>query len=191
MKFKFILLISLLIVSTFKISGQLIDKKYRTTRDSSATLHFITFYKDKTVRLNYAFGPGVYWDSIIIYPQIFSYELNVDTIYIKPILGNFYETSRIHNRLVNSKFIIISHNRLFDPISGYTYVPNYQAKRINKTPFVLNNKIYFSGKYSFVLNHKLKEIDTVNYTIKILKGKSAFDKYGIKAINGIIEINKK
>jgi len=191
MKLKFILLISLFTVLTFRISAQLIDNKYRTTRDSLETFHFITFNKDKTVRLNYVTGPGVYWDSTILYPQIFYYELTADTIYIKPIPGNFYETSRTYNRLINSKFILISHNRLFDLKSGYTYVPNYQVRKTKNTPLVLNNKIYFWGKYRFILKHKLRKIDTANYSIKILRGKTAFDKYGIKAINGIIEIKKK
>jgi hypothetical protein len=191
MKFKYALLISLFSVLTIRNSAQSIDTKYRTTRDSSETLHFITFNKNKTVTLYYEPGAGVYFNSTIFYPQIFSCEINADTIYIKPIPGNFYDTTGTYNRLVDAKFIAVSHNRLFDLMSRNTYVPDYQARKIKKTPFAINNKIYFPGKLSFGLNHKLKETDTINYSFKILKGKTAYDKYGIKAINGIIEINKK
>jgi hypothetical protein len=191
MKFKYAFLILLFLGLPIRNSAQIIDKKYRTTRDSSENLHFITFKKNKTVTLNFVRGPGVYFDSTLIYPQIFAYELNSDTICIKPILGNTYETSETYNRLVNAKFIVIPNKWLIDLISGYTYIPNYQVKKIRKTPIALNNKIYFSSKFSFGLNHKLKEIDTINYSIKILKGQAAFDKFGIKAINGIIEIKNK
>jgi hypothetical protein len=105
---------------------------------------------------------------------------------------------------LNSKFVITGDRKIFDVVSGYTYVDSdlisdrydiysidgkiYKQKRTKTDGYGLVRKDYRPNKR---LKKQVKQIDADNYEIKVLRGKEAYDKYGLIGMNGVIEITEK
>ncbi|MFN7604167.1 MAG: hypothetical protein ACK5R0_22465 [Bacteroidota bacterium] len=105
---------------------------------------------------------------------------------------------------MNSKFVITGDRKIFDIVSGYTYVDSeltsdkydiysvdgtiYKQKRTKTDGYGLVRKNYRPNKR---LKRRVKQIDVDNYKITVLRGKVAYDKYGLIGMNGVIEISEK
>lgn len=131
-----------------------------------------------------------------------NYKLTGDTIVFS---GTDLDTSNfILKRLLSSRFIVKSDKIIYDWVSGYTYV---DKKSIDDrhTIYAVDGEIFKQkatkiNGYGLVvkdyktngrLRRKIKQIDVDKYTVNILKGKSAYDKYGLIGMNGVIEIEQK
>jgi hypothetical protein len=131
-----------------------------------------------------------------------TYKVSKDTITFQ---GDDKDSNnRTIERLLNSKFIITGDRKIFDVVSGYTYVDSdlisdkydiysidgkiYKQKRTKTDGYGLVRKDYRPNKR---LKKQVKQIDADNYEIKVLRGKEAYDKYGLIGMNGVIEITEK
>lgn len=95
-------------------------------------------------------------------------------------------------------------SKIFDVVSGYTYVDSelisdkydiysvdgkiYKQKRAKTDGYGLVRKDHSPNKK---LKKRLKQIDLDNCKITVLRGKEAYDKYGLIGMNGVIEISEK
>ena len=132
----------------------------------------------------------------------FTYQVNQDTIYIQPADSD--TNNKTLKRLKESKFLVNGDNQLFDIVSGYTYVDNnsasdkydiysidgkiYKQKRVKTDGYGLVRKSYRPNKK---LRKRIKEFNADNCEITVLRGKEAYDKYGLIGIDGVIEIAEK
>jgi hypothetical protein len=131
-----------------------------------------------------------------------NYRLSGDTIVFS---GTESDTvNLVLSRLLKSRFIAKSDKEIYDLVSGYTYV---DVKSIDDrhTIYTVDREIFkqktaktdFYGlivkdyKVNGRLKRKIKQIDVDKYAVTILKGKPAYDKYGLIGINGVIEIEQK
>jgi len=131
-----------------------------------------------------------------------TYSVFRDTITFQD--GDIDLNNRTIERLLNSKFIIAGDKKIFDVVSGYTYVDNelvsdkydiysidgkiYRQKRAKTDGYGLIRKDYRPNKR---LKKHIKQIDTDNYKICVLRGNGAYLKYGLIGMNGVIEITEK
>ena len=190
-KRKYSILAFLLI--SIAIYGQKIGVSYITALDTADIKHNLTFYKDGTIEISYPKGPGVYWNDTINESKMFSYSNNQDTIiiYIENDSG-YTDFTEIETRLLDSKFIILEKKHLFDCNSGYYYISIKQAKKMRYGAIAFEGKVYTIKKgKNLALKKILRDYESDDLTSKVLRGKSALDKYGPKGIHGIIEIRKK
>lgn len=105
----------------------------------------------------------------------------------------------------NARFILKSDKTMYDLVSGYTYVDkksiNYKytvyaidgkifKQRTTKTSWFssMNIRDYWRSRR---LKRKVKQIDPDKCAINIVRGKAAYDKYGLIGMNGVIEIERK
>jgi hypothetical protein len=183
----------LFLMLTFDLSAQKFDVDYTTASDTLEPQHLLTFKKDGTAILRFPMRYGVHWDSLTYEPIIYSFSNIGDTLHFTSLsVGNSEKTNLVENRIQNSKFVVKSKNQLVDLNSGYTYLLNRLTRRMKYGAIAFDNKIYLIKKHgSPILRHKAKNLSPDNFETKILTGKEAFDKYGIKGINGVIEIHKK
>ncbi len=107
-------------------------------------------------------------------------------------------------RLLKSKFRVTGDRQLFDIVSGYTYVDSelisdkydiysidgkiYKQKSVKTDGYGLVRKDYRPNQK---LKKRVKLINADNCKITVLRGKKAYDKYGLIGMNGVIEIVEK
>jgi hypothetical protein len=130
------------------------------------------------------------------------YILTGDTIVFS---GTNLDTSNfILKRVLSSRFIEKSDKTIYDHVSGYTYVDKNSIDD-RHTIYAVHGEIFKQKTtkvdgYGLVvkdyktygrLRRKIKQIDVDKYAVNILKGKSAYDKYGLIGMNGVIEIEQK
>jgi hypothetical protein len=183
-------------------TAQQLNINYRTTTDSTERLHYLVFADKSNCRLIYPIRN--HGDAM--FPQKrelnLTYKVSKDTITFQ---GDDKDSNnRTIERLLNSKFIITGDRKIFDVVSGYTYVDSdlisdkydiysidgkiYKQKRTKTDGYGLVRKDYRPNKR---LKKQVKQIDADNYEIKVLRGKEAYDKYGLIGMNGVIEITEK
>jgi hypothetical protein len=183
-------------------TAQRLNVNYRTATDSTEKFHFLVFTDKSNVKLIYPIRN--HGDAM--FPQKrefnFTYTVIQDTIHIQTTDINPNNTTI--GRLIKSKFQVNGDRQLFDIVSGYTYVDSnlvlekydiysidgktYKQKRIKTDGYGLVRKDYSPNKK---LKKRIKELNADNCKITILRGKEAFDKYGLIGMNGVIEIEEK
>jgi hypothetical protein len=185
-------IVLLFLMLTTGLSAQKFNVEYTTVTDTLEPQHLLTFKKDGTAILRFPSRPGVYWDSLTYMPLTYSFSNIGDTLFISSsTVPNALENSIVVNRIQNAKFVVKPRNQLLDLNSGYTYLPYRQTKRMKYGAIAFENKIYLIKRHrSTTLKHKFKNLSLDDFKTNILRGKKAFDKYGIKGINGVIEIEK-
>lgn len=180
-------------------TAQQLNINYRTSTDSTERSHYLVFTSDSFCKLIY---PNKTHGEMIPPPNFsFGYRVINDTIIFHFLL---VESNSIVKRLKESKFIITADGKLFDVISGYTYV---DTKLVSDTYdiYSIDGEIYKQRKaktdgYGLVrkdyrpnqkLKRRIKELNPDNLRVAILRGKEAYDKYGLIGMNGVIEITEK
>lgn len=197
------LLILLTLTSSYVMSQQL-NVKYRTAIDSAERSHHLVFIDESNCILT--FPASGHEDAMAYRAQnrnfFLKYIVINDTLTLQ---GGQLDTSNlIVRRLRKSRFIKVDNKKIFDCVSGYTYVDEkltsskcliysidgkifkQRAPRTNSYGLVV--KSYGTNKS---LSKQINQLDKDNYDINILKGKAAYDKYGLIGINGIIEFEQK
>ena len=182
--------------NTIHLFSQVIGDDYRTTLDTTNRLHFIKFNSDGILVVNFFGFPG----TVSLPPNqvSFHYLIKGDTIFL-----SLKDTNRITidndviNRLISSKFLIKSQDELFDLNSGYTYLNNVVVKKhhMNKDNvclIILDEKKYmFKRRCNLLFRYNLKLLKSKELETIIIKGPEAYNKYGIKGINGVLLIKEK
>jgi hypothetical protein len=183
-------------------TAQQLNTNYRTATDSTEKFHFLVFTDKSNGKLIYPIRN--HGDAM--FPQkrefSFTYKLTEDTLYIKPTDSDV--NNKTIERLRESKFQVNGDKQLFDIISGYTYVDNklvsdkydiysidgkiYKQKRVKTDGYGLVRKDHRPNKK---LKKRIKELNTNNLRIAILRGKESYDKYGLIGMDGVIEITEK
>jgi len=187
-------------------TSQKLNVNYRTTLDSTQRLHYLVFTDKSNCKLiipitNHgdAMANGM---SKQKRDFDLNYKLTGDTIVFSGTnldTGNF-----ILRRLLSSRFIEKSDKTIYDCVSGYTYVDKNSIDD-RHTIYAVDGEIFKQKAtkidgYGLVvkdyrtngrLRRKLKQIDVEKYTVNIVKGKSAYYKYGLIGMNGVIEIVQK
>lgn len=175
------------------ITAQRIGVEYRTAINSINTLHFITFNKDSTVNIRFPNHPGFNIFDPNEVKAIWYYIKKGDTIKIKtndPI--DMAKENVVIQRIMRAAFITTSNKSLVDQISGFTYVLKRLTRNNKYGAFAIDGRIYLIKKRNpSALKKKIKHLQSDHFTNNFLRGKAAYDKYGIKGINGVIEIEKK
>ncbi|MGC3943763.1 MAG: hypothetical protein QM762_04345 [Chryseolinea sp.] len=101
----------------------------------------------------------------------------------------------IVQRFLHSRFIVKSDDELYDAISGYPYVDKRLLKDNHTVISVAGNLYKMStrhkprGKLKRKLNFVAQQPDL--YAVNVLRGRAAYDKYGIIGMNGVIEVYRK
>ncbi len=179
-------------------TAQKLNINYRTSTDSTERLHYLVFTSDSFCKLVY---PDRIHGEVIPPPNFsFGYKRSNDTITFHFLL---IETNSIIKRLKESKFIITQDGKLVDLVSGYTYVDNklvsdkydiysidgkiYKQKRAKTDGYGLVRKDY---KPNERLKKRIKELSSDKFKVTVLRGKNAYDKYGLIGMNGVIEITE-
>ena len=175
---------------------------YRTATDSTERLHHLVFVDKSNCKLIYPIRN--HGDAMFPQKREFNltYRVSQDTITFQG--GEMHSNNRTIERLMNSKFVITGDRKIFDIVSGYTYVDSeltsdkydiysvdgkiYKQKRTKTDGYGLVRKNYRPNKR---LKRRVKQIDVDNYKITVLRGKVAYDKYGLIGMNGVIEISEK
>jgi len=183
-------------------TAQQLNINYRTTTDSTERLHYLVFADKSNCRLIYPIRN--HGDAMFPQKREFNltYKISKDTITFQG--DDTDSNNRTIERLLNSKFVITGDRKIFDVVSGYTYVDSdlisdrydiysidgkiYKQKRTKTDGYGLVRKDYRPNKR---LKKQVKQIDADNYEIKVLRGKEAYDKYGLIGMNGVIEITEK
>ncbi len=179
---------------TINLSAQKVGIEYRTFADTSEVLHFLTFNKNKTLSVRFLRGPGVYFDNSNVSPLNFKYSKSGDTVLVSSHMAKENSNNNlVIKRISNAKFILTPDNYLYDINSGYTYVKNRLTKK-NKYGAIaaFDGKVYIIRKRgSSKIKRQLKDLNPNDFETHIIRGKKAFDKYGIKGINGVLELTRK
>ena len=172
---------------------------YRTSIDSTNRLHYLVFTDKSNCKLIY---PIIRHGSVQRPGFYFHYQTSFDTITLQNLLA---DTSNVINRrLKESKFIVTGDGKLFDLVSGYTYVDKdlvsdkyeiysidgkiYKQRSAKTDGYGLARKDYKPNRR---LKKKIKQLNSDDLKITILRGKEAYNKYGLIGMNGIIEIEEK
>lgn len=182
--------------------AQQLNINYRTATDSTEKFHFLVFTDKSNGKLIYPITN--HGDAM--FPQKrqfnFTYKVSKDTIHIQAV--ELDPNNKTLERLVKSKFQVNGDRQMFDIVSGYTYIDNnlvsnkydiysidgktYKQKRAKTDGYGLVRKDYRPNKE---LKKRIKELNADNCKITILRGKEAYDKYGLIGMNGVIEIEEK
>jgi hypothetical protein len=183
-------------------TAQQLNINYRTATDSTERLHHLVFVDKSNCKLIYPIRN--HGDAMFLQKREFNltYRVSQDTITFQG--GEMDSNNRIIERLMNSKFVITGDRKIFDIVSGYTYVDSelisdkydiysvdgkiYKQKRTKTDGYGLVRKDYRPNKR---LKRRVKQIDVANYKITVLRGKVAYDKYSLIGMNGVIEISEK
>lgn len=180
-------------------TAQRLNIKYRTSTDSTNRLHYLVFTDKSNCKLTY---PIVSHASVQRPGFNFQYRVSNDTITLQNLLAD--TSNAINRRLKESKFIVSGDGKLFDLVSGYTYVDSnlvsdkydiysingkiYRQRRAKTDGYGLVRKDYKPNRR---LKEKVKRLNADDLRIKILRGKEAYDKYGLTGMDGVIEITEK
>lgn len=191
-KMRLSLVMLLTFVSTCGISQQL-NTNYRTSIEETRALHYLIFIDKVNCKLIFPIG-----HSAAMFKQKrnfdLSYKRSGDTIVF---LGTGPDTAdSFIKQLLKSRFILKSDKTIYDLVSGYTYV---DKKSIDDkhTIFAVDGEIFKQrtarkgNKMNGRLRRKVKQMDLNRCTVNIVKGKSAYDKYGLVGMNGVVEIEQK
>jgi hypothetical protein len=183
-------------------TAQQLNINYRTATDSTERLHHLVFVDKSNCKLIYPIRN--HGDAMFPQKREFNltYRVSQDTITFQG--GEMHSNNRTIEQLMNSKFVITGDRKIFDIVSGYTYVDSeltsdkydiysvdgtiYKQKRTKTDGYGLVRKNYRPNKR---LKRRVKQIDVDNYKITVLRGKVAYDKYGLIGMNGVIEISEK
>jgi hypothetical protein len=180
-------------------TAQKLNINYRTATDSTERLHYLVFKDKSSCRLVY---PNRVHGEVIPPPDFyFGYRVSNDTMTFGYLL---LETNNIVKRLRESKFLITKDGKLVDLVSGFTYVDSklvsdkydiysidnkiYKQKRVKTDGYGLVRNDYRPNQR---LKKRIKKLNPDNCKITILRGKKAYDKYGLIGMNGVIEIEEK
>lgn len=131
-----------------------------------------------------------------------TYRVSQDTITFHG--ANLNSNNSTIGRLLKSKFLVTEDRQIFDVISDYTYVDSelvpdkhdiysidgeiYKQKRVKTDGYGLVRKDYRPNRK---LKKRVKQISTDSCKITVLRGKEAYDKYGLIGMNGVIEIEER
>ena len=183
-------------------TAQQLNINYRTATDSTERLHHLVFVDKSNCKLIYPIRN--HGDAMFPQKREFNltYRVSQDTITFQG--GEMHSNNRTIEQLMNSKFVITGDRKIFDIVSGYTYVDSeltsdkydiysvdgtiYKQKRTKTDGYGLVRKNYRPNKR---LKRRVKQINVDNYKITVLRGKVAYDKYGLIGMNGVIEISEK
>ncbi len=183
-------------------TAQQLNISYRTATDSTEKIHFLVFTDKSNGKLIYPTKNHA--DAMFPQKREFSFVYSVikDTIYIKVVESDL--NNKTIERLKKSKFKANGYGQLFDIVSGFTYVDNnlvsdkydiysvngkiYKQKRAKTDGYGLVRKDYRPNQK---LKKRIKEINADNYKITILRGREAYNKYGLIGMNGVIEITER
>jgi hypothetical protein len=182
--------------------AQQLNIKYRTATDSTEKLHYLVFTDKSNCKLTYPIRN--HGDAMFPQKREFNltYRVTLDTITFQgPDLDS---NNRTIGRLLKSKFIATADRQIFDIVSGYTYVDNelvsdkydiysidgkiYKQKRVKTDGYGLVRKDYRPNRK---LKKRVKQINADSCEITVIRGKKAYDKYGLVGMNGVIEIEEK
>lgn len=182
-------------------TAQHININYRTATDRTERLHYLLFVDKSNCRLIYPIRN--HGDAMFPQKREFNltYRVSHDTITFRS--RDMDSNNRTIERLLNSKFVISGEEKIFDVVSGYTYVDVelisdkydiysidgkiYKQKRAKTDGYGLVRRDYRPNKK---LEQRVKQIDPDNCKITVLRGKEAYDKYGLIGMNGVIEISE-
>jgi hypothetical protein len=200
------LTLTLLLTLTLKLGlAQKINVDYRTVIEDNQSIHYLIF-TDKTNCI-LRFPPRGHGDAMLKRTSDYTlkYKVNGDTLTLE--FNNAESDNSIIDRLTRAKFIVKSDKSLYDIASGFVYIDKkkvsdkytiysidgqiYKQKTTKTDGYGLVKKSY---KPSGQLKKKLESLDkekNSNYTMQILKGKQAYDKYGLLGMNGVFEIEVK
>jgi hypothetical protein len=183
-------------------TAQQLNINYRTATDSTERLHHLVFVDKSNCKLIYPIRN--HGDAMFPQKREFNLTYRVSQYTITFKGGEMHSNNRTIERLMNSKFVIKGDRKISDIVSGYTYVDSeltsdkydiysvdgkiYKQKRTKTDGYGLVRKNYRPNKR---LKRRVKQIDVDNYKITVLRGKVAYDKYGLIGMNGVIEISEK
>ncbi len=183
-------------------TAQELNINYRTAIDTTERLHHLVFVDKSNCRLIYPIRN--HGDAMFPQKREFklTYSVSQDTITFKG--GEMDLNNRTIERFLASKFVMTGDRKIFDVVSGYTYVDSelisdkydiysvdgkiYKQKRTKTDSYGLIRRDYRPNKR---LKKRVKQIDLDNCKITVLRGKEAYDKYGLIGMNGVIEISEK
>jgi hypothetical protein len=172
-------------------TAQRLNAIYRTTPGDNQPSHFLTFIDKVNCRLTFPAHGHVMITKRMDFD--FNYKVSGDNVVFA---GTTLDTTnQVVKRILNSRFILKSDKVMYDLVSGYPYVDERLIDD-KHTIYSIDGKIFKQNsnhKAKGRLKRKLKQIgeDKDKYTFNILKGKAAYDKYGVIGMNGIIEIEQK
>ena len=182
-------------------TAQQLNIKYRTVTDSTERLHYLVFTDKSNCKLIYPIRS--HGDAMFPREREFhlTYSVSHDTITFEDTdLGSNNRTIR---RFLDSKFVTTGRREIFDVVSGYTYVDRelisdryhiysingkiYKEKRVKTDGYGLIRKDYRPNRQ---LRKRIEKINPDNCKITVLRGKAAYDKYGMIGMNGVVEIDE-
>lgn len=197
MKMRIPILISLLLL-VCSLSAQQNNIHYRTVTDSNLALHFLVFSGDSQCRVIFPLTTSA--EAMMRKYEEFEVKYRVinDTLSLYDLPDTDYP---IMEQLEAARFVLQDDQTLFDCISGYTYFDK-QAVKHHKVLYVLDDtavkqrlrfiKTYTSGGKSYKQGPRVRRFVKRNSqdieSIHILKGKKAFNTYGLDGVNGVIKI---
>jgi hypothetical protein len=183
-------------------AAQQLNINYRTATDSTEKLHYLVFTDKSNCRVIYPIRN--HSDAMVPQKREFNltYRVSLDTITFQG--KDLDSNNKTIGRLLKSKFIVTGDRQILDIVSGYAYVDSelisdkydiysidgkiYKQKRVKTDGYGLVRKDYRPNQK---LKKRVKQIDADNCKITVLRGKEAYDKYGLIGMNGVIEIEEK
>jgi len=195
---KYIALI-LLITSQGSLSAQKTGIQYRTVVDSTMGLHYLVFNDDSHCQVIFPVTTAPQAMLVGHREFVVKYQVVDDTISLYDFPVD--DSSSILDQLEAAKFVKKEDGTLYDCISDYTYVDKKQVSTRHHL-YVLDGELTMQKiakgngtgtlKRSPRQRYKVRRFVKKNlndiYTIEVLKGKQAFDTYGVQGMNGVIKI---
>ena len=182
--------------------GQRLNVRYRTATDSTERLHYLVFVDNSRCRL--IFPARNHGDAMVSSGGEYElkYSIHNDTITFD--VGNAPSDHKTIRRLKKSGFVVIGKGRIFDTVSGYTYVDSrlvndrhdiyavdgevFRTRRSKVDAYGILRRSY---RINLRLRKRIKKMNVEVYQVNFLRGKTAFEKYGLDGMNGVIEIEEK
>ena len=191
--------IFLTLVSTYGLAQQLYVS-YRTAKENHERLHYLIFVDSASCKLIF---PRATIDDLIPRKLEFDFKYAVINDTIVFYGATLDSTNSIVSRFLRSKCIITGGSRIFDTVSGYTYVDK-ELVPDEYFVFAYRGKVYkqrlASDGYDLALiidqlnprlKRKIRRRNQLNMKLVTVTGKNAYDKYGLRGMNGVIEIAEK
>jgi len=157
------------------------DIEYRTVREDDRPIHYLVFDGKQTCTLVFPtphIGRGERFS--------FKYQVRHDTI---TFAGSINDSDSLKKRILDSHFVIKSKKELYDCVSGLPYI---DKKLIDDdvTVVSIDGTIHRMKGKKWNLKRKLTGYPD-GYTTAIVRGKPAYEKYGIDGMNLVVEIESK
>lgn len=181
------------------VTAQQLNINYRTATEGYEGLYYVVFLDKSNCRISFPMTTHV--DAMFPRKRNFdmSYKVTNDTISF--FSTNLDSTNSVVQRILLSKFVIVGKKKLVDIVNGYTYVDKTRVSD-KHIVFAFNGKTYrqkttYDGyglalkvnKLNPRLRRRIKKSGEVNLSVTILRGKSAYEKYGLVGMNGVVEIS--